>query len=212
MLSLCLELLSALPAGAVLEEAEGCFRALVAAGTLLAAGGADLAQVGGRGWRGEEGEQGAARVRRCLVCTVTALTGQGVPHTSTNQDSMQYAEPKGAIRRTSQGPLSVALQSPGASSSCPDSCLCGTIHLQIARDLDINDRIHSVVSGARGGGETEKKLLQVGAGGARVRMACVLLSGDKELLVGVVEGRGGEEAAAGAGGGTGRRGGGVHGG
>lgn len=46
LLSLCLELLSALPAGAVLDEAEGGFRALVAAGTLLAAGGADLAQVG----------------------------------------------------------------------------------------------------------------------------------------------------------------------
>ncbi|GLC42085.1 hypothetical protein PLESTB_001066500 [Pleodorina starrii] len=33
---------------------------------------------------------------------------------------------------------------------------------QIAKDLDINDRIHAVMTGARGGGATEQKLLQVG--------------------------------------------------
>ncbi|GIL66282.1 hypothetical protein Vafri_19894 [Volvox africanus] len=33
---------------------------------------------------------------------------------------------------------------------------------QIAKDLDINDRIHSIMTGARGGGTTEQKLLQVG--------------------------------------------------
>lgn len=50
------------------------------------------------------------------------------------------------------------------SHLCSGPCLCCT-RLQIARDLDINDRIHSVVSGARGGGEAEKKLLQVGGEG-----------------------------------------------
>ncbi|GIM16453.1 hypothetical protein Vretimale_19091 [Volvox reticuliferus] len=33
---------------------------------------------------------------------------------------------------------------------------------QIAKDLDINDRIHAIMTGARGGGAAEQKLLQVG--------------------------------------------------
>ncbi|PNH09471.1 hypothetical protein TSOC_003889 [Tetrabaena socialis] len=33
---------------------------------------------------------------------------------------------------------------------------------QIAKDLDINDRIHTIMTAARGGGEAEKKLLQAG--------------------------------------------------